>query len=194
MSTDLLNQLMFAMWQGGLLDQELTAEDLGVDPAVLALVFSDVEDLTMVTTPLLPPVFTPREESDTDDVYDLTIGSLKVDVYGGALEPAEPIMTLFIATQMPVALTVSDSEIGIILSDATVYADMTYASSDILIDAETIEPLFGGLLAEYIPDLTGDLSGIPLPSLDGFSITIDSTRMDGGDSPPGFWIAEGSLE
>ena len=68
MSTDLLNQLMFAMWQGGLLDQELTAEDLGVDPAVLALVFSDVEDLTMVTTPLLPPVFTPREESDTDDV------------------------------------------------------------------------------------------------------------------------------
>ena len=194
LSTDVLNQMMFAMWQGGLLDQELTADDLGVDPAVLALVFSDVDDLTIVTTPHLPPVFTPREEDDTDAVYDLTIGSLAVEVYGGDPETSESVMSLYIATQVPVSLTVSDVEIGISLSTATVFADMTYASPEVSLDAATIEPIFGGLLAEYIPDLTGDLSSIPMPSLDGFTITIDSTRMGGGDSPPGFWIAEGSLD
>jgi hypothetical protein len=194
LSTDVLNQMMFAMWQGGLLDQNLSTDDLGVDPALLSLVFPGVEELTIVTTPLLPPVFTPREVSDSDEVYDLTIGSLKVDVLDGTSDGAEAEMTLFVATKVPVALGVSETEIAITLGEASVYADLTEYSPDLSISPGSIEPLFGSIIAEFIPELTGDLSSIPLPSLDGFSIAIESTRMGGGDTPPGFWIAEGSLE
>lgn len=194
MSTDVLNQMMFAMWQGGLLDQELSAGDLGVDPALVALLLPGVEEMYIVTSPGLPPVITPREDSSEGYQYDFTIGGMEVGIYDGEASEESRVMTLFVAMQTPLALGTADEEITITLGDATVYTDMTFAGPDLALSASDIEPLFGAVLAGFVPELTSDLSSIPLPSLDGFSVSIDSSTMLGGDEPPGFWVAQGSLE
>ena len=193
MSTDVLNQMMFAMWQGGLLDQELSASDLGVDPALVALLLPDVE-MYVVTTPGLPPVLTPREDVSEGYQYDLTIGGMAVDIYDGEASEESRVMTLYVAMQTPLALGVTGEEITLTLGDATAYTDMTFTTPDLALSASDIEPLFGAVLAGFVPDLTGELSAIPLPSLDGFSVSIDSATMLGGDEPPGFWVAQGTLE
>ena len=194
MSTDVLNQMMFAMWQGGLLDQSLNATDLGVDPALLGLLLPGVDDVVIVTTPGLPPVFTPREDWADGDAYDLTIGGMAVDIYDGVASEDARVMSLYVAMQIPLALGATGEEITMTLGDATVYTDMTYADPAMGLSASDIEPLFGPVLAGFVPELTGELSSIPLPSLDGFTLSIDSTTMLGGDEPPGFWVAQGALD
>jgi len=194
MSTDVLNQMMFAMWQGGLLDQTLNAADLGVDPALLGLLLPGVEDATIVTTPGLPPVFTPREDWVDGNQYDFTIGGMAVDIYDGDVADDARVMSLYVAMQIPVALGATGEEITMTLGEATVYTDMTYSDPEMGLSAAAIEPLFGPVLAGFVPELTGELSSIPLPSLDGFTLSIDTTTMLGGDEPPGFWVAQGALE
>ena len=194
MSTDVLNQMMFAMWQGGLFDQELSADDLGVDPALVSLLLPGVDEMYIVTSPGLPPVLTPREDGSEGYQYDLTIGGMSVDIYDGEASEESRVMTLYVAMQTPLALDATGEEITMTLGDATVYTDLTFAAPELALSASSIEPLFGAVLAEFLPELTGELSAIPLPSLDGFSISIDSTTMLGGDEPPGFWVAQGSLE
>ena len=194
LSTDVLNQMMFALWQGGMLDQTLTSEDLGVDPSLLALLLPGVDDVNIATIPRLPPVFTPRSDWESGEQYDLTIGGMEVGIYDGSPAADSLVMTMFVATEIPVALGATSDEITLELGEASVRVDMTYAEASMGLSADTIEPLFGTILAGFIPDLAGDLSSIPLPSLDGFAIAIETTSMGGGDSPPGFWLAEGSLE
>ena len=190
MSTDVLNQMMFAMWQGGLLDQSLNAADLGVDPALLGLLLPGIDDATIVTTPGLPPVFTPREDWADGNQYDFSIGGMAVDIYDGDSADGTRVMSLYVAMRLPVALGATGEEITMTLGEATVYTDMTYADPAMGLSAAAIEPLFGPVLAGFVPELTGELSSIPLPSLDGFTLSIDTTTMLGGDEPPGFWVAQ----
>ena len=194
LSTDVLNQMMFAMWQGGLLDQSLNAADLGVDPALLGLLLPGIDDATIVTTPGLPPVFTPREDWADGNQYDFSIGGMAVDIYDGDSADGTRVMSLYVAMRLPVALGATGEEITMTLGEATVYTDMTYADPAMGLSAAAIEPLFGPVLAGFVPELTGELSSIPLPSLDGFTLSIDTTTMLGGDEPPGFWVAQGTLE
>ena len=119
---------------------------------------------------------------------------MEVGIYDGSPAADSLVMTMFVATEIPVALGATSDEITLELGEASVRVDMTYAEASMGLSADTIEPLFATILAGFIPDLAGDLSSIPLPSLDGFAIAIETTSMGGGDSPPGFWLAEGSLE
>ena len=196
LSTDVLNQIMFAMWQGGLLDQALASEDLGLDPTLLAVVLPSVEAVNIVTTPHLPPVFTPKDVTETEegDQFDLTIGSMEVVLYDGDPAGDERVMTLFVAMKVPMQLAATEGAIEMDLGEAEVWIDPTYVDPDLGLTAETIATLFSPILASFVPELTGDLTSIPFPSLDGFSIAIDGSGMGGGDAPPGFWVADGALE
>ncbi|MEC8192977.1 MAG: hypothetical protein VX127_09595 [Myxococcota bacterium] len=196
LSTDVLNQVMFAMWQGGLLDQALAPEDLGLDPTLLAVVLPSVDAVNIVTTPRLPPVFTPKDVTATEegDQFDLTIGSMEVVLYDGDPAGDDRVMTLFVAMKVPMQLAATEGAIDMDLGEAEVWIDPTYVDPDLGLTAETIATLFSPILASFVPELTGELTSIPFPSLDGFSIAIDGSGMDGGDAPPGFWVADGALE
>jgi len=194
MSTDVLNQMMFAMWQGGLLDQFLSPEDLGIDSSLFGVLLPGVEAVNIVTTPHLPPVFTPREVGEGGEQFDLTIGSMEVGIFDG--EPSEEgrVMTLYVAMSIPMRLDATGGAIEMALGEATVWTDAAYLDPTLGLSADALGAVFSPILASFVPELTSDLTSIPLPSLDGFTIAIDDSVMAGGDSPPGFWVAQGALE
>ncbi len=80
------------------------------------------------------------------------------------------------------------------LGEATVWTDAAYLDPTLGLSADALGAVFSPILASFVPELTSDLTSIPLPSLDGFTIAIDDSVMAGGDSPPGFWVAQGALE
>jgi hypothetical protein len=194
-STDVLNQMMFAFWQGGMLDQVLGEDDLGIDAALIGLLLPGVESLNVVTTPLLPPVIVPRDDVSEGPQFDLQIGSMLTSVHDGEITEDSLAMEMYVAAEVPLTLSI-DEEAGIAmtLGEATVWVDMTYARPDLASAAPFIEGLLGGILAEYLPDLTSDLGSIPMPELEGFSMAVSGTEMAGPDTPPGYWLLLGGLE
>ena len=72
--------------------------------------------------------------------------------------------------------------------------DTSYVREDLSIDTSFLEGILGGIMAGYLPDLTSDIGGIPMPELEGFSMEISSTDMGGADVPAGYWMLLGGLE
>ena len=59
-NTDFINQVLFAFFEGGLLNRTLTSDDLGIDMATISLLMPGLTDMVIATEPLLPPVARPR--------------------------------------------------------------------------------------------------------------------------------------
>ena len=72
--------------------------------------------------------------------------------------------------------------------------DVTYAMSEMSMSPESTEALLADLIPYYLPEITGALGEISLPSIEGFTLSSISTTMDGGDTPPGYWTLSGALE
>ena len=194
-SADVLNQMMFAFWQGGMLDQFLTEEDLGIDSSLIGLLLPGVDSMNVVTTPLLPPVIVPRSDASEGPQFDLQIGSLMTSIHDGEITEDSLAMELYVAAEIPLTLSI-DEEAGIVMSlgEADVLVDMTYARPDMAISPSFIEGLLGGILADYLPDMTSDLGSIPMPELEDFSMAVSGSEMAGPDTPPGYWVLLGGLE
>ena len=196
LSSDMLNQLMFAFWQGGLLDQQMTDEDLEIDMALISLVLPGMEALNMITTPLLPPVVVPRADWAEGHEYDLYLGDMMVQIHDGEVTDDSLVLELFISAIAPMALGAEEDgwSIEMELSDPVVYADAVYINPAFAVTPSEVETLFVSLMAGYLPELTGALGSVPLPEIEGMSIVDITTGMDGGDEPPGYWVLSGSLE
>ena len=195
LSTDVLNQMMFAFWQGGMLDQTLTEDALGLDPAIIGLLLPGVTSMNIITTPLLPPVIVPIEDADSEHQFELKIGSLLTSIYDEEVTEDMLTMNLYVAATVPLSLSLDDDgAIAMTLDEADVLVDLTYMRPDLTISESGIEDLLSGILADYLPELTGDLGSIPLPELDGFAIEITSTEMGGSGEPAGYWVLSGGLE
>jgi hypothetical protein len=196
MSTDMLNQLMFALWQGGLLDQELTEEDLGLDMAVVGLVLPSLDSLNMLTTPLLPPVVIPRSDWSEGSEYDLYLGDMMIQIHDGEVTDKSLALELYISAVAPLTLSADteDWSIGMTLSDPVVYADSVYIDPSYPVSPAAVENLFVTLMSAYLPELTDALGAVPLPEIGGLTLGGITTAMDGEDEPPGYWVISGSLE
>lgn len=196
LSTDMFNQLMFALWRGGMLDQELTEEDLGLDMATIGLLLPGLEDLTMITTPLLPPVLIPRMDWEDGHEYDLQLGGMLVQIHDGPVTEDSLAMELYMSAVTPMAFATDEAgtAIEMELSDPEVYVDASYIDSSFDIDDAAVESLFVGLMSVYLPELTGELGSIPLPEFEGFALRDVTTSMAGDDEPMGYWMVSGSLE
>jgi hypothetical protein len=196
LSSDMLNQLMFAFWQGGLLDQQITDEDLDIDMGLIGLILPGMDALNMITTPMLPPVVIPRADWSEGHEYDLYLGDMMVQIHDGEVTDDSLVLELFISAIAPMALGAEEDgwSIEMELSDPMVYADSVYINPEFTVTPSAVETLFVGLMAAYLPELTGALGTVPLPEIEGMSIIDISTGMDGGDEPPGYWVLSGSLE
>ncbi|MAY80716.1 MAG: hypothetical protein CL930_08010 [Deltaproteobacteria bacterium] len=196
LSTDMFNQLMFALWRGGMLDQELTEEELGIDMATIGLLLPGLEDLTMVTTPLLPPVLIPRADWADGYEYDLQLGGMLVQIHDGPVTDDSLALELYMAavTPMDFATDETGAAIEMVLGDPDVSVDASYVDPAFDIADDAVESLFVGLMSVYLPELTGELGSIPLPEFEGFALRDVTTSMAGDDEPMGYWVVSGSLE
>ena len=195
LSTDVLNQMMFAFWQGGMLDQSLSADALGIDVSFISLLLPGLESMDILTTPLLPPVVVPVPETETGNQFELQIGSMLTSIYDGEFTAEALALDLYVSATRPLTLSMDDAgEIAMTLGDASVGVDLVYMRPDLSVSKTALEDLLGSVLAGYLPEIAGDLASIPTPETDAFAIAFTSSSMAGADVPPGYWLLTGSLE
>jgi hypothetical protein len=196
LSTDFINQALFAFWRGGLLDQEVTDEDLGLEMSTISLLMPGLTDLTILSLPRLPPVAVPREDMSEGFEYDLQLGDMLLRVHNGEVATDTLYMDIYVAVTAPMNLDAGSdgASISLALGEPEVLVDVTYAMSEMSMSPESTEALLADLIPYYLPEITGALGEISLPSIEGFTLSSISTTMDGGDTPPGYWTLSGALE
>jgi hypothetical protein len=196
LSTDFLNQMLFAFWRGGMFDQDLSHVELGLDMAMISFVMPGLDELTMVTTPTLPPILVPRYTSELGHHHELQMGDMLVQIYNGDVTEATLYMEMYLAVTAPTELTADGAtSIDIAIGEPTVQVDVVYTTDSYTASAEETEALFATLMATFLPEITGEaLGSFPLPEFSVFSLADVTTTMDGEDAVPGYWMLQGSLE
>jgi hypothetical protein len=196
LSGDFLNQILYGFWRGGLLDQELTDADLGLEMDTISLLMPGLTELTMVTTPLLPPVLMPRDDPEDGADFELYLGDMAVQLYNGVISEESLYMELYVTAVAPVDLGAGSggAEVTLSLGEPTVMVDVSYTDEAYTVTTESTEALFEDLMPLYLPEITGAVGSIPLPEFEGFTLSGLSTDMIGTDDPPGYWSISGSLE
>jgi len=196
LSTDFLNQMLFAFWRGGMFDQDLTDTDLGLDMGMISFVMPGLDELTMVTTPTLPPLLVPRYTTGLGNHHELQMGDMLVQIYNGDVTEETLYMEMYLAVTAPTELTADGAtSIDIAIGEPTVHVDVIYTTDSYTASAEETEELFGTLMAGFLPEITGEaLGSFPLPEFSVFSLADVTTTMDGEDAVPGYWMLQGSLE
>ena len=187
MSLDFLNQALYALWGGGILDQTLGGAELGLDLGEFGALLG-MEDLTIVTEPLLPPVIVPGTGGG---MLDLQIGDLGVTLYSGPVDPANIALQVYAAAVVELDLDVTadgllSPGIGAIdlTFDAVVPANNTQWSAD-------TEDLLQGLLPAVLPGLLGGLGAIPIPEIQGFAFSLSGITLEGPQR--GYFTIAGDL-
>jgi hypothetical protein len=177
---DFLNQAMYAMWGGGLIDMEMTGDDLGVDASDLSIVFPDLTALSLGTVALLPPVLVPGTGAE---MLDLQLGDLLLTLYNG--DPAEGNEFLQVYTSVIAGLDMVANSDGTALvtgiGNATMYFDVVYPEANTFAASDT-EGLLQLLVPMLLPLFTDLLGELPIPEIDGFGLTGVSVELLGSDS------------
>lgn len=187
-SADFLNQVFYAMWGGGLLNQTLTDEDLGLDVADLALVLPGLTDLTVTTEPLLPPVVIPGKG---DDLLKMEVGDLLVTIYDGEVAPDNIYMQVYVTAEAGLDLTATSSAtLSATLGTPDLYFDVVYPDANSAAASST-EDLLTLLVPLLLPELTSALGEIAIPEIEGFGFSDISVTEEGADS--GYTVLSGQL-
>ena len=162
----------------------ITSDELGLDAALIGLVFPDNTALTLVLYPQLPPILTPSS-AKTPMVLD--IPELQVEVWGDA-DPSMPLTTAAIHLTAGATPMVSASEIALELTDAEMTLDIISTDAASVGADESLEGLLGvatgGLAEGLLPEIAFEL-----PALGGFEMSPQHIEA-AGDS--GDWIAVGA--
>lgn len=176
---DFLNQVFFALWGGGVLSLQMTDEDLGLDPADLALVLPGLTDLTLSADPLLPPVVVPGTGSD---LLDLQVGDMLLTLYNGPAESGYEYLQVYVSAIAGLDVAVSeDNTLLPTVGDTTLYFDVVYPDANST-EAAAVEELLALLVPMILPEFTGSLTSIEIPDIEGFGLTGIAVGLEGAES------------
>ena len=105
-------------------------------------------------------------------------------------------MSLYVSTVAPMAFSASSdgTSLALDLGEPVVKVDVVETSPDFAVSTEATEALFADLMPLYLPEITGAIGEVPLPSVGGFSLSDVSTSMVGADDTPSFFTLSGSLD
>ncbi len=187
-SADFINQLFYALWGGGLLDMSLTDEDLGLDVADLSLILPGLTDLTVTTEALLPPVVVPGKG---EDLLDLQVGDMLLTIYNGEAVPGNEYLQVYVAAEAGLNLSAtSAATLSAEIGDTEVWFDVVYPDAGST-EAVAAEELLTLLVPMILPELTGALSEIEIPEIEGFTLSGITVSQQGAES--GYTVLSGSL-
>jgi len=189
-SLDFLNQVLYAFWGGGLLDYELSGDELGLDVEDLAVFLPSISSgsLSLVVEPLLPPVVVPGTGAA---MMDLQIGDMLLTIYDGEPSTGTVFMEVYVSTVVGLDFVADgDTELVAETSDEVVYFDVIYPESGTQAASDT-EALLELLVPILLPDLAETVGSIPLPELEGLTLTGISLDMEGAED--GVLIVGGDL-
>ena len=184
LSLDVLNRTLEQLWSAGGVHTTLTSDELGLEAAIVGLVFPDNTELVLILYPQLPPILTP---SAGKTPMTLDIPELQVEIWGDA-DPSMPLTTAAIHLTAGATPAVSTSEIALEISDAELTLDIISESAETVGADEALEGLLsvatGGLAESLLPEIAFEL-----PSMGGFELSPQSIEAAGDD---GDWIAVGA--
>jgi hypothetical protein len=176
---DFVNQVLHAIWGNELLDVEAPIAEMGIDPAALALILPDVKDPIFVLDPMLPPVVAPIAVTGGAGQFTFEMGDARLSIYDGTVDDDHRVLDAYLALQADLSIEVGpDLALVPSFGATTFWVDVVEPR----IGEETTEDLLGAVAPLLLPSVTDLLSGIPLPSLSGFSLdkVSVSTSADGG--------------
>jgi hypothetical protein len=193
-SLDFFNQVFRAFWAGGMLDTEMTDEDLGLEMSTLALVLPGLTDLTMRTEAMLPMVAILNPDELSNDQVILQLGDLYVQIHDGPVTEDSLYMEIYVSGVAPAQIELSDDSTAfeIEIGEPTVYVDVTEGGTSPL-SPDGAEAAFDVLLPAFLPDVTGALTAIPIPGIDGYSIDDMELLMLGTGGIKGYVGIAGDL-
>ena len=187
-SDDFLNQAMLALWGGGLLDMQMTGDDMGLSLEDLEFIFPEMTELNIVTEAKLPPVVLPGSGTA---LLDLQLGDLELSLYGGPVAEENLMLRAYVTVFAGMDVDVdSDLTLSMELSDLMVSFDVTHPESNSL-GAQDTEDLLYALIPLFMPLLTDALGEIPMPEIDGFS--LDNITIGAGGAEAGYLELGGDL-
>jgi hypothetical protein len=189
LNQDFINQALYALWAGGLLEMTLTSEDLGLDVGDLETFLPMFTDLAIEVKAWLPPVAVPGTGSS---LLDMQIGDLELNLYSGEILPENLWLQAYIATTVGLELGVSgDATLSAGIGDVELHFDQTYPDDTSGYAGDT-EALFEALVPMILPSLTGALGEIPIPEMEGITLSGIAVDLDGPES--GYVTLGGDLD
>ena len=187
-SDDFLNQAMLALWGGGLLDMQMTGDDMGLSIEDLEFIFPEMTELNIVTEAQLPPVVLPGTGTA---LLDLQLGDLELSLYGGPVAEENLMLQAYVTVFAGMDVDVdADLTLSMELSDLMVSFDVTHPESNSL-GAQATEDLLYALIPLFMPLLTDALGEIPMPEIEGFS--LDNITIGTGGAEDGYLELGGDL-
>lgn len=172
MSTDVVNQLLYQIWGGGLMAQELSLNDLGIGGDELSLIFPNASDLRVTIDPMLPPVAIP----DGSGSLELQMGEFYIALHDGAYSAGDIRMELYAHIFAPLSLSASASTIEANIGTPISYFDVVYPE----VGSNSAEALLEALVPIILPSLTDAITSIEIPAFSGFSISGTSSTVTSG--------------
>jgi hypothetical protein len=178
-SGDMLNQLFYAVWGGGMLDIEEDAAILGLPMEDLEMVLPGVNSITVRVKPLLPPVALPGSGNSE---FELQIGDMEVTLFDGNPASNQVLVKAYVSAFADMDLSaVGDNSLSATVGQADVYFDVVIPDSNTLAAADT-EALLDALVPLLLPMLTDAIGEIEIPSISGFGISNISISTGGSQN------------
>ncbi|MFT4974857.1 MAG: hypothetical protein ACI8S6_000740 [Myxococcota bacterium] len=184
-SDDFLNQVLYALWGGGLLDMSLDSTELGLDPADLSFILGDIESLMITVDPLLPPVVVP---GSSGNLLDLQLGDMLLTLTADGATFIEVYVSAI--ADLDVAVDGDQTLSASIGSSLELYFDVVYPEANTAGAADT-EALLEAIVPLLLPTLTDALGQIEIPSIQGF--TISSVTVATAGAEDGYLSLGGNL-
>lgn len=184
-SDDFLNQALYVMWGGGLLDMQMDSSELGLDPADLSFILGDISSLEITVDPLLPPVVVP---GSSGNLLDLQLGDMLLTLTADGATFIEVYVSAI--TELDVSVDGDQTLSASLGEDLELYFDVVYPEANTTGAADT-EALLEAIVPLLLPTLTDALGQFEIPSIQGFSITGVSVAAGGAEN--GYLNLGGSL-
>ena len=171
LSTDFINQLMYQVWGSGLVSQELTLSELGVQSSDIEVLFPNATDLRITIEPLLPPVVVAE-----NNLLEMQLGELYIAVHNGDYSNGDIRLEVYSHIFAPLTMGVSSTLITATVGNPETYFDVVYP----LEGARGTETLLDALIPILLPTFTDAISEIPLPTFAGVTLSGLSSSVDSG--------------
>ncbi|MCB9759227.1 MAG: hypothetical protein H6739_05265 [Alphaproteobacteria bacterium] len=188
LSQDFVNQAMYAFWAGGLLEMQMTSDELGFSSDELSLFLPELTDLSVATVAYQPPVVVPGTGAE---LMDMQLGDLELSLYNGAIDEANLFLRVYVHVQAGLGLSATaDNTLLPSLGELSLQFDLVYPN-DRSAYAGNTEALLEALVPMLLPTLTDALGEVPIPDFDGYGLSNVSIGLDGAES--GYVVLGGSL-
>jgi len=160
LNLDIINQLLYQAWGGGILALNLDTNTLGIDSDDLSIIFPNATDLRITVDALLPPAAV-----ENNGAVELQAGDIYIAVHNGELSAGDVRLELYASLTAPMEISIVNNTITPTIGEPTLSFNVVHPNNA---EASSTETLLSALVPYIIPNLENLISGIELPQLGDF--------------------------